>query len=250
VILDRTQDLRRLVEQASQAASENEKSAALAVVRALVEGLWERISTYGAAQQRWPPVLSTEVRLELKETARELGSELAQLRDLSEDELAAYTVTGDQDGRGLLASIRRRGDLHLGALRNAQDELLQAWADEIWPSDKIAYLRVLSHLPHDRADAQAVLLARDDVTASIGVDRGLDSEELDRFQSAVSASAAEATKLAGANVPAEVVEFWQQLEADGTGLPLADLTPNVHEWLNTHGAASEFRVVRRTDANA
>jgi hypothetical protein len=236
VILDRAANLRHLASDAQQAAGVEQESTALAFVEERIQSAYEKASGYEVATTPWIEQLADDSRSALRSAAAQLADAVRPLRELSDQELAAY---GQSAERGQLAVVSARANRLGESLQEAHDALLEAWADRVWPQDRMTELRVRQQLAATQ-DADVVKSTLDRLKTATGRPRDAD---LRAINAELPAAEEAARRLESTSVPADVVEFWQQVEEAGpAGVTLTSLSADVYRWLQEHGAGAHFRL--------
>jgi hypothetical protein len=246
MILDRAADLEQLVRAAEAAGDRSTQAGALDVVEDVLRRVNASLTAFAVGSAPWRNELSPESCEELAIRARELTDALTPLSGRSDEQLAVYAHFGEQTERGVLRTVELRAQSLASALLRAQRELLETWSQRIWRAGDTVRLEILRHVPEtrqaaDAAHAQRAALAKrhDDETA-------LSGDELMNLQSIVVAAAEGGARIAGEDVPADVLAFWTAVRAaPEEGLELDALPPAVHQWLLDHGASALFAVVWR-----
>jgi hypothetical protein len=236
VILDRAEDLRNLAREANQAAGIEKESTALAYVEETIKRASEDVSGYGIATAPWIEQLSLDSRTALRAAAAELEKTVRPLRELTDQELAAY---GHSAERGRLAVVRARATDLRERLQEAHEALLAGWADRVWPPPRMAELHVRQQLS---ATQDAALVKRALSRLSVAKSATGDAD-LRVAQAEIPAAEEAARRLEATSVPDEVVKFWQEVEEAGPeGVPLTNLSPDLYRWLQEHEAGGHFRL--------
>jgi hypothetical protein len=246
MILDEAATLKLLVAQATEAAADVNRDAALATVEERVSIAHRQLSMYAIACPPWRDLLPESALDAVLVALGALVSQLEPLVSATEDVLVAYGARTADDERGGLAAIVNRKDDLLEVLRTAQDTLLGEWAQSLWPPDRRAELEVLAYLPEGQQVAEEILATSRVLAAENEFPQPIAAERIERLKQRVDAACALAAQLDGQSVPESVVEFWRAASADdGTCTGLAELSLDVHQWLIDHGADHLFAIKRR-----
>ena len=246
MILDEAATLKLLVAQASEAADDVNRDAALATVEERVSVAQRQLSMYAIARPPWRDLLPEPARDAVLAALSGLTSQLEPLVTAADDELVAYGARTAADERGGLAAIVNRKDELLEALRTAQEAMLGEWVRQLWPADRRADLEVLAHLPEGQRVADEILATFRALAAESEIPQPIAAERMERLKQRVDAAQALAEQVAGYSVPEAVVEFWRGAsDDDGGGTSLSALSLEVHEWLLEHGADNLFEITRR-----
>ena len=150
MILDEAATLKLLVAQASEAADDVNRDAALATVEERVSLAQRQLSMYAIARPPWRDRLPEPARDAVLAALSALASQLEPLASAADDVLVAYGARTVADERGGLAAIVNRKDELLEALQTAQEAMLGAWVQQLWPAGRRADLEVLAHLPESQ----------------------------------------------------------------------------------------------------
>jgi hypothetical protein len=246
MILDEAATLKLLVAQASEAADDVNRDAALATVEERVSVAQRQLSMYAIARPPWRDRLPEPARDAVLAALSALTSQLEPLVHAADDELVAYGARTAADERGGLAAIVNRKEELLQVLGTAQEAVLGEWLQSLWPADRRADLKVLAHLPESQRVAEEILATFRALTLEGELPRPIATERMERLEQRVDAARALAEQLDGYSVPEAVVEFWRAASGDdGDGTSLSAVTLEVHEWLLEHSADDLFVITRR-----
>lgn len=241
MILDRAANLRSLAEQARAAADLEHQDAALVAVQEVLTQAGDAIAAFGVGAEPWRAQLDAPARAAVAAAAGELAAAVAPLRDLTDDQLAAYARSPE---RGRLRQVVAGGASLRTALEEAHAALLESWRERIWPAERRAELGVLAHLPEHAAAARTVERTLERLGVAVRTRTG--TADLEQLAAETERAEQAARGLARDAVPPEVLALWRAVgEAGEAGLPLSDLSPAVHAWLLEHGAATRFALVER-----
>lgn len=246
MILDDAATLKLLVAQASEAAQDVNRDAALATVEERVSIAQRQLSMYAIARPPCRELLPQPAHDAVLSALSVLADHLEPLISATDDELVAYGSRTAADERGGLAAIVKRKDELLEALQMGQHAMLAEWLQSLWPADRRADLEVLAHLPESQQAAEEILAAFRVLAAEDEYPQPIAAEGIERLKRRVDDARALAHQLDGHSVPGEVVEFWRAAsDHEGDGIRLSDLSVEVHHWLIEHGADDLFAIKRR-----
>jgi hypothetical protein len=245
-LIDLAEDLVLLADQAGTAADQSSSDAALATVFERLRNAREQVAPYGVGQPPWLDAVPAEARQNIAVAATRAAKAVRPLSAATDETLATYARSGDAAMRGALGAVRRDVAALADALREAQDDLVESWADSIWPDDGADELEILAFIPETASAGETVARAQRQLRAVPGEMRILSAAALADLQAQVAKAASVVGELERAEVPDDVLAFWRAI-SDGDEQPLTVLTADVHRWLVDRGA-SELFIVRRADA--
>ncbi len=245
MILDQAADLKLLAAQAVSVAEDSNIDAALASVHHELDTVERMVTDFGIAQANWRDQLPEETRTFLATRAAALAREIAPLRGLNDQELAAFGLRTDAEARGRIPAVKREALALREALVEAQSELVRLWIERVWPTSHAARLQVLAHVPATSAPAGDVIRACERLSEPLArAGLRLSEADIGRLSDVASGAELVAQRLRDQDVPDEVVEFWQAADSED-GVGLEELTPETHKWLLDHTAAARFIVTAR-----
>jgi hypothetical protein len=240
-LVDDCERLTTLAEQADAAADAGSAEAALREVLERLN-LAGRSIAYGVREPHWWEHVPEPARPAVRAAAQRAAAAVTPLSTESDQVLAAYGRGGTTMDRGALAALFRAFTDYGTALREAQNQLLRAWSEELWPSDRQAELDVHAIVPDTAAAAREVLSVTSELADAAG-DRLLDSAALQRTFDRCQAAQASAAALRRLPLPPPVLQFFTRIAQDEV-LLLSDIEAEVIAWLDRHDATRLFSVSR------
>jgi hypothetical protein len=243
-LVDDAERLTTLAEQADAAAEGGSIEAALSEVldRLLFA---RRTVVYGVVELRWWQYVPEPERRAVHGAAERAAAAAGPMHTESDQVLAAYGRGDTTIDRGALGALLRAFREYGTALRQAQDEVLRAWSEQLWSLDKRPELEVHALVPETAAAAREILAVTKEMADAINDVRTLDGEALGQLFDRSEAAAARAATLRQLPVPSSVLDFFTRM-AEHRVMPLSDVAAEVFAWLGEHDATRLF-VVSRLD---
>lgn len=243
-LVDDAERLTTLAEEANAAADVGSVEAALRDVLDRLIAVRPAIA-HGIIEPRWWQHVPEPEREAVRTAAGRAAAAAGPLRTESDQVLAAYGRGDATMDRGALGALLRAFRDYGAALRQAQDEVLRAWTEQLWPPDHRPELEVHALVPETAAAAREILTVTTEIDEAIGGVRILDSEALATLFDRCEAATGSATTLRELPVPDAVLAFFKRMAEHGM-MPLSDVAAEVFVWLDEHDATRLF-VVSRPD---
>lgn len=239
-LVDDAEHLTTLAEQAGAAADAGSIEAALSEV---LDRLIAARGTLGYAvvEPRWWEYVPEPERRAVHGVAERVAAAAGPLRTESDQVLAAYGRGDATVDRGALGALLRAVREYGTALRQAQDEVLRAWSEQLWPVDQRPELEARALVPETAAPAREILAVTKEMSDAINDGRTLDGEALGQLFDRSEAAAASAATLRQLPVPSAVLDFFTRM-AEQPVMPLSDVAAEVFAWLDEHDATRLFVV--------
>lgn len=239
-LVDDAERLKTLAEQADAAADAGSIEAALSEV---LDRLIAARSTVGYAvvEPRWWQYVPEPERRAVHGAAERAAAAAGPLRTESDQVLAAYGRGDTTMDRGALGALLRAFREYGTALRQAQDELLRAWSEQLWSLDQHPELEARALVPETAAAAREILAVTQEMADAINGARTLDGEALGQLFDRSQAAASSAATLRQLPVPSSVLDFFTRM-AEHRVMPLSDVAAEVFAWLDEHDATRLFVV--------
>jgi hypothetical protein len=243
-LVDDAERLTTLAEQADAAADAGSIEAALSEVldRLIVA---RRTVGYAIVEPRWWQYVPEPERRAVHGAAERAAAAAGRLPTESDQVLAAYGRGDTTMDRGALGALLRVFREYGTALRQAQDEVLRAWSEQLWSLDQRPELEVHALVPETAAAAREILAVTKGMADAINDVRMLDGEALGQLFDPCEAAGASAATLRELPVPSSVLDFFTRM-AEHRLMPLGDVAAEVFAWLDDHDATRLF-VVSRLD---
>ena len=240
-LLEQAERLKTLTENVEAAADAERAARALDAVRNQVAIARSAVSGYGLTPAHAQDV-SAEALRSVQDSALAFIEVLAPFEGAEDAVLVAYGANSDTSTTGVLGSVSQRARALGSALQDAQRQVLEAWAERVWPGTDLARLEALAAI-EDRA--KAALDLRMELVES--AERMLNASTLERLASTVVDAEDAASELREKAPPSAVIAFYDRLESSQDGVPLSQVDAFVLEWLVEH-AAGELHLQRKNEA--
>ena len=242
-LLEKAERLKDLTENVEAAADEERAARALDAVRSQVKIASNAVVGYGVLPEHAKDVPEEALR-DVQDRARALIEVLTPLQDADDALLVAYGANEDAETTGVLGSVSQRARALGNALMEAQRQVLQEWAERVWPGTDLARLEALAAI---ETGAKVVLDLRTELLAMDAQDRMLTTADLQRLVPSVADAQAAAGDLRDKAPPTAVIAFYDHLERSPDGVPLSQIDAAVLQWLMEH-AAGDLRLQRTNEA--
>jgi hypothetical protein len=231
-LLEQAKRLKDLTENVEEAADAERAARALEAVRGEVMMAKNAVMGYGLVPDHGQDVPADALQA-VRDGARALIEVLAPLKGANDAVLVAYGANQDTATTGVLGSVGQRARALGHALREAQRQVLVAWAERVWPGTDLARLEALAAV---ETPAKALLDLRVELLAPDTGDVQLGAAALQHLALRVAESEGAAADLRDKAPPAAVIAFYDRLEQALDGVRLSEVDPSVLQWLVEHAA--------------
>ena len=241
-LIDDAERLTTLAEEANAAADAGSVEAALHEVLDQLIAVRPTIA-HGIVEPRWWQHVPKAERVAVHAAAKRAAGAAGPLRTESDQVLAAYGRGDATTDRGALGALLRAFREYGATLRQAQDEVLRAWTEQLWPPDRHPELEVHALVPETASAAHEILTVTKELADAIDGMQILDDKALGQLFDRCHAAATSAATLRQLPVPPSVLAFFRRMAEQGV-VPLNDVAAEVFAWLDEQDATRLFIVSR------
>lgn len=241
-LIDNAERLTTLAEEANAAADAGSVEAALREVLDRLLAVQETLD-YGIVKAGWWQHVPEPDRAAVHLASERAAAAVRPLETESDQVLAAYGRGDATIDRGALAALLRAFREYRTALQHAQDELLRAWSEVLWPLDEQDKLEIHALVPETAGAAREILTLMRDLARAIEDTQALDDESLRRLSERREVAEADIATLRQRAVPPSVLDFFRQVR-EREAFPLSEVAAEVFAWLEEYDATRLFVISR------